>query len=279
MVIRFSCKCGKNLKAPDEYIGKKVSCSKCGHILRVPDKEKVLAAKKKKNKLSSATYVNLPPLSEVHKPEEVDAEKSSALESEAPASSNIANQLLRHTKSHDSDKTDSYSAHQTKTEDPKEKKNSKIKKFWDENNYAKEVGKYYAKMILPGAVAVIVVCFGLYSLMSSMVKTVDHPPLKTVSGLVTLDDKPLPRAEVIFIPQDTWKEDKKPAQSVGITDEQGKFSLNYLKDLEGAAIGNHIVRIFSQEKSIPAIYNVKTALTYEVKKRDNENVEFKLISK
>ncbi|QDT97256.1 transthyretin-like family protein [Gimesia aquarii] len=277
MVIRFLCKCGKKLKAPDEYIGKKVSCSKCGHISRVPDKEKVLAAKEK-SKLSSASYVQLPPLSEVHKPEEHDSEETSPKKPEAPASSNIANQLLRHTDSSKADKTDSFDSGKPKPEESKQKKKTGIKKWLDENQYAKEVGKHYAKMILPGAAVVILVCYGLYSLMSSMVKTVDHPPLEIVSGIVTLDGQPLPRAEVTFVPQDTWKEDKKPAQSVGITDEQGKFSLNYLKDLKGAAVGNHIVRIVSYEKQVPAIYNVKSVLTYEVKDK-NKDVEFKLISK
>tara|TARA_R110002111_G_scaffold257026_1_gene324928 strand:- start:66960 stop:67790 length:831 start_codon:yes stop_codon:yes gene_type:complete len=276
MVIRFLCKCGKSLKAPDEYIGKKVACSKCNNIMKVPEQDQVITAEKKSKRPAAAFHdqqVSLPPLSEIRSKEEILAEKSSAPNPEESASSNLAKQLLRQSSSLETDKPD---ASHPKRELPPKK--SGIKNWLDENKSFKEYCKYNAKLILPGAAGVIVLCFGLYYLMSAMVKTVDHPPLEMVSGIVTLDDKPLPHAEVIFIPQEDWKEDQKPAQSVGVTDEQGKFVLSYSKDLKGAALGKHAVRIFSSETIIPIIYNVKTVLTYEVKNSDN-NPDFKLVSR
>jgi len=281
MVVRFVCKCGKSLKAPDEYIGKKVSCSKCGEISKVPKKEKTSELKpKKKNKPASASLLSqehvLPPLSEVRSRDDVMADKTPTTPTtpiEVTASSNIANQLLRETGSRTDDKTgDSGSPNSKKKHKPEDSKWSEEKK------YLKEYIKYYGKMILPGAVAVLVICFGLYSLMTAMVSTNNHPTLGSVTGIVTLDDKPLPRAEVTFLPQDEWKEDKTPAQSVGFTDEQGKFELTYSKDLKGAAIGNHFVRIISYEKKVPTIYNIKSVLKHEVKEGSN-TADFKLVSK
>ncbi|MCH9655113.1 MAG: hypothetical protein K0U89_14740 [Planctomycetes bacterium] len=282
MVVRFVCKCGKSLKAPDEYIGKKVSCSKCGEISRVPEKEKTSESKPKKKKpdLLKQEHV-LPPLTEVRSREEVMAEKSSntpETPNEATVSSNIANQLLRETGAPDGNQPGDFNSPYTKNKPSKEKPIPDDSKWAEEKKYLKEYTKYYGKLILPGAVAVVVICIGLYSLMNAMVSTSDHPTLGTVSGIVTLDDKPLPRAEITFIPQDEWKEDKIPAESKGITNEQGQFELIYSKDLKGAAIGNHFVRIISFEKKVPLIYNVKSVLKFEVKKGSNQ-ADFNLVSK
>lgn len=284
MVVRFVCKCGKTLKAPDDYIGKKVSCSQCGEIIRVPDKEKN-SGSKKKNKVASKSLLNqelvLPPLSEVRSKEEVMAEKSSSTPeplSDAAVSSNIADQLLHQTGPKDDDSSGDFDSPYTKKKPSKGKPIPDDSKWSEEKEYVKEYTKYYGKLILPGAVAVVVVCFGLYSLMNAMVSTSDHPPLGTVTGIVTLDDKPLPRAEVTFLPQDEWKDEKTPAQSIGFTDEQGKFELIYSKDLKGAATGNHFVRIISYEKRVPAIYNVRSVLKFEVKEGDNQ-ADFNLVSK
>ncbi len=285
MVVRFLCKCGKNLKAPDEYIGKKVSCSKCGEILRVPDEDQAPKAKKKSKppvKTYKSQEVSLPPLSEVRKPEEVMAEKSSSPTPEESASSNIAQQMLRPSDPVETEEPldAGFSKPATK---PPAKKSTGHKQFGEQKKSKKkdattEANKYFVKMVLGGGAGVLIVCYGLYAIMTSMVSTTERPPLESISGIITLDDKPLPRAEVRFIPQDEWKNEKKPSSSFGITDEQGKFELIYSKDAKGAAVGNHIIQIFSQEQKIPIIYNVKTVLKYEVKGSD-DNVELKLISK
>lgn len=280
MVIRFTCKCGKSLKAPDEYIGKKVECSKCKTILRVPEEDQPETTKKKKSKTPVHIHeqeLSLPPLSEVRSREEVLSEKSSSAPvAEAPASSNIAQQLLRKSGSKHNNETGNPDDHSAAKVKPDQNKTG-VSKWLDENKSFAEYLKYNAKRIIPGFIGVIILCYGLYAIMSASLKTVGHPPLETVSGTITLDDKPLPHAEVIFIPQDEWKEDHKPSDSRGFTDDQGKFELQYLKDLPGAALGKHIVRIISSETNIPIIYNVKTVLTYEVKDGTN-NAEFKLVS-
>jgi hypothetical protein len=264
MAVRFLCKCGKSLKAPDEYIGKKVVCSKCNNTMVVPEKDETIPLEKaSKRPALQDQEISMPPLSEVRSREEILAEKSLISRSAVPDSSNMALQLLKSKK---------------KVSEEQEVEKTGIKRVLDENKLAVEYFKYNAKIILPSVAAVIVVCFGLYSLMSSMVKTVDHPPLEIVNGIVTLDDEPLPHAEVTFVPQDEWKPDATPAESVGFTDEEGRFELIYSKDLKGASIGHHIVRIFSSEKNVPVNYNVRSSLEYTVKEGTN-NPEFKLISK
>lgn len=41
MSVRFACRCGKRMRAPDDKIGKKVLCSACGSPVKVPDADTV----------------------------------------------------------------------------------------------------------------------------------------------------------------------------------------------------------------------------------------------
>ena len=41
MAIRFACRCGKKLKAPDEKIGKRVLCPACGNPVAVPEENTI----------------------------------------------------------------------------------------------------------------------------------------------------------------------------------------------------------------------------------------------
>lgn len=102
------------------------------------------------------------------------------------------------------------------------------------------------------------------------------PPLGKVSGQVTLDGKPLPGADVFFVPESG-------IQSYGRTDEQGFYKLSYVskKGREaGAVIGKHRVSINTLSpqrdigapppKTIPPCYNTQTTLVAEVKPGTNQ---------
>ena len=97
----------------------------------------------------------------------------------------------------------------------------------------------------------------------------DIPELGTVSGAVTLDGKPLPGVMVVFQPQGA----EAGRASMGKTDEQGRYVLTYNTELDGAAVGNHKVRVTTPTEHptpgfvdpIPAKYNTNTQLTKEVK--------------
>lgn len=108
--------------------------------------------------------------------------------------------------------------------------------------------------------------------------------LSGVSGTVTLDGKPLKDAFVEFSPASG-------RPSIGRTDEEGHYQLEYSTNKTGVEPGEHTVRIGTyQEESIdmktgeptaevaeivPEKYNRETTLTRQVEPGRN-NIDFKL---
>lgn len=129
--------------------------------------------------------------------------------------------------------------------------------------------------------------------------------LEKVSGVVTMDGKPLAYAVVVFKPQEG-------NPSSGQTDVSGKYELVHRANAPGAIPGKHTVWITqgqpptsegdpesnidsaatgvgsedletpkgkaAPKNPIPAKYNTKTTLTAEVKQGEN-TIDFKLESK
>ena len=60
----------------------------------------------------------------------------------------------------------------------------------------------------------------------------DQPETGPVTGVVLLDDKPLPNARVLFSPTSGGQ------SSEGTTDENGKFELRYKRDIWGQKSAN-----------------------------------------
>tara|TARA_R110002111_G_scaffold153375_1_gene220224 strand:+ start:213858 stop:214286 length:429 start_codon:yes stop_codon:yes gene_type:complete len=129
---------------------------------------------------------------------------------------------------------------------------------------------------------------GLLAIVLSGCAGSDTPPLGSVSGVVTFDDKPLADARVTFQPAGG-------RASVGETDNEGKYHLTYTGTAEGALIGSHQVVIssaveaYSDESGegkdraarpeiLPAKYNSKTTLQADVKPGSN-TIDFPLSSK
>jgi hypothetical protein len=110
--------------------------------------------------------------------------------------------------------------------------------------------------------------------------------LGTVTGVVTLDGKPLPQATVTF-------SRGQGRMSVGTTDDQGHYQLLYTVSPKGAEPGSHTVRIATQieafsgegdlaavegrKELLPPRYNDRTELTAEVKPGRN-TIDFDLTS-
>jgi len=109
----------------------------------------------------------------------------------------------------------------------------------------------------------------------------------SVSGVITLDDKPLPSASVTFTPQ--GGDDTAPASN-GLTDSSGRYTLTVtVTGDDGAVVGNHIVTIAlageektgedadvidpEEEDALPD-HN----FTYEVKPGSNDDANFNLES-
>jgi hypothetical protein len=64
-----------------------------------------------------------------------------------------------------------------------------------------------------------------------------RPPLGQVSGTVTLNGEPLANATVRFTPAGPGR------TSQGTTDAAGRYELHYLREIPGANIDRHTVRI------------------------------------
>ncbi len=97
------------------------------------------------------------------------------------------------------------------------------------------------------------------------------PELGFVTGVVTLDGKPLPDANVAFQPEDG-------APSYGTTDAQGRYELVYTPKKKGAVVGKHTVRISTYQvlteenggkreipEKAPPEFNTETKLFRDVK--------------
>ena len=106
----------------------------------------------------------------------------------------------------------------------------------------------------------------------------DMPKLGTVHGKVTLDGKPLADAGVVFTPIDGGR------QSMAVTGTNGKYALTYLRDIRGAKIGQHSVRISvaddesGKTEYIPIQYNEQTILRENVQAGANQ-INFTLTSR
>jgi hypothetical protein len=141
-----------------------------------------------------------------------------------------------------------------------------------------------SRTVVPGVVGVLVVCAIAYWVSSSVMSAGRGlPELGRVSGVVTLDGAPLAGATVTFMPAIEDEEAAaRIASSVGMTNEQGEYSLMYVKDVAGAAVGPHHVMISAPQpngaEALPRKYNTASELEFEVKPGSND-APFKLTSK
>jgi hypothetical protein len=126
--------------------------------------------------------------------------------------------------------------------------------------------------------------------------------LAPVSGVVTLDGKPLPDAYVAFEPvENNNGPNKAPTTSGGQTDENGAYSLKAVTGEKGALVGSHKVRISipkvlqpqdsntdarqrrragpTEVEKLPARYNAKSELTCAVPPEGRTNANFDLKSR
>lgn len=101
----------------------------------------------------------------------------------------------------------------------------------------------------------------------------DQPDLGQVTGTVTLDGAGLADAEIRFSP------DSGGASSSAVADESGRYELTYLRDIMGAKVGKHTVKVSTYvpadtdddgkvsggtPEKLPARYNVNSELSFEV---------------
>lgn len=106
--------------------------------------------------------------------------------------------------------------------------------------------------------------------------------LASVTGQITLDGKPVPKAFVKFLPKGTTG-----APSFGKSDANGYYSMMFSDRESGAWIGENVVNISTADgglapgmgtpETIPVTYNTKSTLVETVKFGKNK-IDFKLSS-
>lgn len=173
----------------------------------------------------------------------------------------------------------------TKTEAERRKNDKKRKKEDRERLDFGVLGSELARTVLPGGIAILLLCYFSYWLASTvMTGGRGWPELGGVSGVVTLDGAPLEGATVTFQPLPAEGQDPEThvSASVGLTDKEGRYTLMYVKDAAGAAVGRHQVTISAPmpngRERLPRRYNSSSDLTFEVQAGSNEK-DFELASK
>ncbi|MEZ6055731.1 MAG: hypothetical protein R3C01_03410 [Planctomycetaceae bacterium] len=102
----------------------------------------------------------------------------------------------------------------------------------------------------------------------------DAPAVAPVKGKVLRKGEPLPFASITFEPVEA--EDGKRSPSSAMTNEQGEYELTFNRDLMGATLGKHTVRIVKDGATdengapnpdavvVPVKYNTKSELEADV---------------
>ena len=129
---------------------------------------------------------------------------------------------------------------------------------------------------VPGGIVIGLMCWGAYFLSSQILTGHgNYPPLGQVTGRVILNGQPLPNAIVRFAPKDPIYGEAQNGKhlaasvSMGVTDDNGNYSLLYVTDVKGAYVGMHKVSIEAKDASgrerlLPE-FNSRTTLDREVK--------------
>ncbi|QDU56655.1 hypothetical protein [Aeoliella mucimassa] len=114
--------------------------------------------------------------------------------------------------------------------------------------------------------------------------------LVEVSGVVTLDGKPIPGTIVNYQPIASESDSPGPG-SVGRCDESGHYTLETIHGESGAVPGSHRIRIYSyspespvasdspvgmQKEQFPERYNYRSELTIDIGPDGTDAADFKL---
>ncbi|OYW24361.1 MAG: hypothetical protein B7Z55_02410, partial [Planctomycetales bacterium 12-60-4] len=138
---------------------------------------------------------------------------------------------------------------------------------------------------LGGVALVLIAATGLYYLANSIMGGGPRlPPLGYVTGTVTLNGQPLEGAFVYFAPADPkfpGHEHERIRTSTGVTDSQGKYTMYYLDQIEGTAVGKCRVWLSRMgdhgQESIPDQYQ-EVAMQMRDISQGTQSIDFTLSS-
>lgn len=139
---------------------------------------------------------------------------------------------------------------------------------------------YIAKAGWPAILAMLAVLGLSIWVYGRMQKTLDVPPLASVSGTVTIDGKPVaPGTMIQFIPVESAR-NTKLGSSVGVIGADGKYELMYAVGHPGAVIGKHyvIIKPSDPSQSIPERYGLTSNEMQKDVTKDGKPVDIALKS-
>ncbi|HID23252.1 MAG TPA: hypothetical protein EYP14_12735 [Planctomycetaceae bacterium] len=292
MPIRYKCrKCGVTLKIKDELAGKQGKCPKCRTAFRIPKPETAavgpsasgpadrprISAEEEEAFRHLTEELGEGPAAKKRKPQPAvsrDPESPHEHDDEyfranPTAAADVAGELLALT-GKKSQKTDWRAA---------------LKKPFTPTKAAQAYREYVwhvtQRVVLTIVVGGVIVGGAWWVSTRLMGTSSDLPDLGLVTGVVTLDGQPLPRATVEFHPIAPPGEQAPGSASIGRTDDSGLYELKYLKNVYGAVVGKHRIVITPHASSrvlLPSEYNVRSKLIREVKPGKNV-INFQLRSK
>lgn len=310
MTIRYKCVgCGSTMKIKDELAGTAANCPKCKAEFTVPPPEDAELVEAKPAVLAEPETKSEEDLEDEYqkilmgdspsqpgsrrKAADSDAFLTTESTDEPPTNPDATAAPIKSGGTHRPPNSGVRSAAEISAALMKGKAEPTLKKTgraFGEGDNEKDKGRaklaaetriYYAKQIGLGGLGVVVVAYGLFWLSSAMMGSVKMPPLGRVSGIVTLDDKPLVGATVTFQPIfDGPQADTKIGGSVGVTDTSGRYELVYVENVQGAAVGKHLIQVRAQSdvglEMVPDKYNTNSQLSLEVKAGSNPPFDIKL---
>ena len=109
------------------------------------------------------------------------------------------------------------------------------------------------------------------ALVGCAARSTGQPEIAPVSGTVTMDGKPLGGVAVVF-------ESDRGVLAFGNTDDEGWYTVSYIRSARGAGLGRNVVRISTptlgpssplRKDRIPSVYNTASTLTVDVAKGSN----------
>lgn len=128
----------------------------------------------------------------------------------------------------------------------------------------------------PGLLVILVMVWGAYYLGTQvMSEKSKRPPLGGVTGKITINGKAIENVNVLFRPVvEKGVEGSNKAPSQGQTDAQGNYTLFYVRDVPGAAVGEHIVELDAKDSKgrqrFPPEYGRRSNVHKAVKEGSNQ---------
>jgi hypothetical protein len=132
---------------------------------------------------------------------------------------------------------------------------------------------------------------GLLAIVATAAGCSSSYPLAPVSGVVTLDGKPLAEARVAFQPRSPAGQANAGPGSYAKTDDAGRYRLKTITGVDGAVVAVHDVSISTfqgkadpgsdglevvRPELVPARYALRGALTFTVEAKGSDTADFHL---